>query len=68
MVVPPTEPLAPWQVLVAVMVLVAVLVAAVALAQVSVLAVSGLVPVLAAARKLIPSILLGAGHSGGGKR
>jgi hypothetical protein len=48
----------PWQVLVAVGALIVILLSAYALAQVHPLAVSGLVPVLAGARRLIPNLLV----------
>lgn len=55
---PPDHSFAPWQVAAAIGTLLVVLVAAVLLAKVHVLAVSGLVPILGASRKLIPRLLL----------
>ncbi len=54
----PTDSYAPWQVFAAVGVLILILASAYGLAQIHPLAVSGLVPVLAGARKLIPKLLV----------
>ncbi len=57
-VAPPDRSFAPWQVAAAVGILVLVLIAAILLAKVHPLALSALVPILAASRRLIPRLLL----------